>query len=302
VKCLAATVFLILLFVNFQTAYTIEAIRLSSNTGYSGDIPELSSTGGPDDYGYTWIDGDDPGGPTFEWVDITGVGTEITGLADDNSVGPFFIGFDFPFYWYKSDRFYVGSNGWISFSSGANFAHPFAELPVATLPNDLLACLSGDLDFTKGGTCYYYTSPGLDSPVVSYIGVPEFNGGDTQHTLQIILTRIDSTITYQYNEQVGNFGLGSSNAFSMGMENSTGTIGLSYWYNDRNTPPTTPPPFQDSTVIKFVSPESTSFTVDDLGVVNALTESGQGVFIDPDSSLALWSDIKNFGNQAENPC
>jgi hypothetical protein len=41
---------------------------------------------GPDAYGYTWLSSDDAGGPTYSWIDISTDGTEVAGLADDNSV------------------------------------------------------------------------------------------------------------------------------------------------------------------------------------------------------------------------
>lgn len=299
-RTLAATILFLLLVIPSGSLSSMEAITGGTHAVRGGIPPAVSREGGPDEYGYTWKDNDDPGGPAFQWVDIAGVGTPVAGLGDDNSVGPFAIGFEFPYYWYRVDKFWIGSNGWISFSSGQNFAHPFAELPFANLPNDLLACLSGDIDFTKGGTCLYYTSPGRDSLVVSYLEVPEFYGGSTRHTCQIILNRADSTITFQYGEQVGNFGLGGSNAFSMGIENVTGTIGLSYFYNDRQTPPPDPPPFADSTVIVFIPPESTTYVVHDVGIENALTAGGEGVFVDPAIAVPLWSDLKNFGNQVEN--
>ncbi len=300
-KALATILTICFLFVfTIPSAYGISAATPVPGMVDNGGSLTPLGTGGPDDYGYTWIDSDEPGGPTFQWVDITGIGTEVTGLGDDNSVGPFMVGFDFPYYWYTVDRFYVGSNGWISFSSGQNFAHPFARLPDANLPNDLVACLAGDIDFTKGGTCYYYTSPGLDSLVISYIAVPEFyNDPPSSHTFQIILTRADSSIVYQYGEQNGNFGAGGSNAFSMGMENNSGTIGLNYFYNPRTNPPVNPPPFADSTAIRFSPPDSTSFMVHDIGVVNALTAAGQGIFMNSDSSITPWSDLLNFGNQTE---
>jgi hypothetical protein len=299
-RTLAAVVLVFFLVVPSGSLFSMEAITSGSRTPPGGTLFIPSVSGGPDEYGYTWIDSNDPGGPTLQWVDITGVGTPVEGLADDNSVGPFPIGFEFPYYWYRADSLYIGSNGWISFSSGQNYAHPFPEQPTASLPNDLLACLSGDIDFTKGGTCLTYTSPGQDSLVVSYLAVPEFNGGDTRHTFQIILTRADSTITFQYGEQVGDFSLGGSNAFSMGIENVTGTIGLSFFHNDNTEPAPDPPPFADSTVIQFIPPESTTYVIHDVGIENALTTGGKGVFIDPAFSLPLWSDLKNFGNQVEN--
>jgi len=153
---------------------------------------------------------------------------------------------------------------------------------------------------TRGG-CYYYTTPNQDSLTISYIGVPEFsNVPATSHTFQIILSRPDSTVTFQYGEQIGDFTNGGRPAFSMGIENNTGTIGLSYFFNPDQTPPPDPPPFADSTVIRFIPPDSTAFVVRDLGTTSGLTAGGEGVFVWPDSSLDVWSDLKNFGNQAEN--
>ena len=45
-------------------------------------------------------------------------GTTVTSLGDDNSVGPYNIGFSFSFYATTYTQFYIGSNGLISFGSG----------------------------------------------------------------------------------------------------------------------------------------------------------------------------------------
>lgn len=50
------------------------------------------TSGGPDNFGYIWTNSNDPKGPSFNWIDITTTGTEITGFADDNSVGFFSMG------------------------------------------------------------------------------------------------------------------------------------------------------------------------------------------------------------------
>ena len=47
----------------------------------------------------------------------TSAGTPII-LSDDDMEGPFPIGFTFQFYGNNYTDFYVGSNGWIGFSSG----------------------------------------------------------------------------------------------------------------------------------------------------------------------------------------
>ncbi|TPW09379.1 MAG: Carbohydrate binding family 6, partial [bacterium] len=55
--------------------------------------------GGPDAFGYRWIDSDQAGGPPVEWVEIEGLaGTVDTGInGDDQNRGPFALGFDFPY-------------------------------------------------------------------------------------------------------------------------------------------------------------------------------------------------------------
>ena len=85
----------------------------AAGTGY----PIVLGAGGPDDFGYVWIDSDESGGPTYSWTDITATGTTITGLGDDNVVGPFPIAFDFPFYGESKTQFWVNSNGTIGFTS-----------------------------------------------------------------------------------------------------------------------------------------------------------------------------------------
>jgi len=57
-----------------------------------------SSSGGPDTYGYTWIDSDVEEGLKFDWIDISSTGIPVTGLSDDNFAGPFPIGFPFNYY------------------------------------------------------------------------------------------------------------------------------------------------------------------------------------------------------------
>ena len=57
----------------------------------------FAAAGGPDAYGYTWKDSNEPGGPAYQWIDITTTGTQVTGLGDDNFAGPFGFIDGFPF-------------------------------------------------------------------------------------------------------------------------------------------------------------------------------------------------------------
>ena len=108
----------------------VTGLALANGDGQKGVVPQSVSpdTSAPDAWGYTWVRSNEPGGPTFRWVDISTRGTLVTGLGDDNFVGPIPMQFAFPYYWYTVNSFYIGSNGYINFSSPANFASPFADL------------------------------------------------------------------------------------------------------------------------------------------------------------------------------
>jgi len=257
-----------------------------------------ADTSAPDAWGYTWVRSNEPGGPTFNWVDITTRGTLVTGLGDDNYVGPFPMQFQFPYYWYNVDRFYVGSNGYINFSSPGNFAPPFAALPNTAAPNDLLAILVGDLVFSgqpgAGGQCYYWTN-GVDSLVVSFINVTEWEqtiNPNTRHTFQVVLNKQDSSIIYQYGRQEGRFNSTNNTRLCIGMENATGQIGLSYTFS------TTPPHalLPDSGIaIRFKRTVNTGLQVTDAGIVGGLNAANIGKVVKfgvPDTVKCV---AKNFG-------
>jgi len=73
-----------------------------------------SHTGGPDGFGYMWIDSDTTGGPVFQWVNATD-GTIIGTGDDEYFTVP--IDFTFNYYGFDYDTVYVGTNGIIGFGS-----------------------------------------------------------------------------------------------------------------------------------------------------------------------------------------
>ncbi|HQF29508.1 MAG TPA: hypothetical protein PLD36_12905, partial [Bacteroidia bacterium] len=107
------------------------------------------TSGGPDAYGYIWRDSNDPNGPIYNWIDVSSLSgiQEITGLADDNFVGPFVLPAPFPYYWYSVNKFWVGSNGYMSFGA-TQFAHPFPVIPgLSATKNNYLAPFMTDFNF-----------------------------------------------------------------------------------------------------------------------------------------------------------
>ena len=106
------------------------------------------TSGGPDLYGYTWKDSNDPNGPTYNWIDITSYAEvqQIESLADDNTRGPYVIGFPFHYYWYDVNSFYIGSNGYISFGN-ALLASPIKSIPDTVAPQNFIAAFESDLNY-----------------------------------------------------------------------------------------------------------------------------------------------------------
>ncbi|MCB0793665.1 MAG: T9SS type A sorting domain-containing protein [Flavobacteriales bacterium] len=188
-----------------------------------------AASGGPDDYGYIWKDSDEPGGPVFDWIDITSSGVLVTGLADDNFVGPFVMQTNMPYYWYTVKNMWIGSNGYLVFNP-ANEASPFPIIPQAGGMEDYIAALTADLTFTGAGNpgaCYVYDSP--DTTIVSYVNVPFWQQAAPSYTgsntFQVILNKADSTITIQFQEQMG---LTQNNDIVIGIESLSGDIGLQH--------------------------------------------------------------------------
>ncbi|MDH5683593.1 MAG: T9SS type A sorting domain-containing protein [candidate division WOR-3 bacterium] len=276
--------------------------QTSSFPSFNGNVTSFDfGGGGPDTFGYTWLDSDTtaPGAPVYNWISISGTGTPVTGLADDNVVGPFPIGFEFPYYWYTVNSFYLGSNGYISFGDNFNASSPFHRVPSPDRPNNVLAPLMSDLDFSVGNaTCWYWTNGANDTLIIEYDSVRFWTrpNGTGNNTFQIILSRPDSTITFQYKEQEGapyNGWTDSTN--SIGIENVTGQIGLNYLFMgfpSYNMP-------HDSLVIRFTPPESSAYQVHDVGIYSALSENSAGIFMYNGDNLTPWSKVKNFGNQTE---
>ena len=188
------------------------------------------TSGGPDGYGYTWVDSNNPNGPVYNWIDIESTNNLVSGLGDDNIIGSFPIE-DFYYYWYPVASLSIGSNGFISFSNPQNIASPFPIIPTASGANDFIAPLLSDLTFTgtnNPGRCYI-ENHNIDSTIISYVDVPFWQQANPQYTgsntFQIILCHIDSTIVFQYKSMSG---ITNGNDITIGIESVAGSIGLQH--------------------------------------------------------------------------
>lgn len=259
----------------------------------------------PDSFGYAWVDNDNGGSPVYSWRDITGNGVRVLGLQDDNVVGPINLGFSFPYYWYHVNRLFIGSNGYISFSSNANYSQDFAVIPNSAQPNDIVAPLAGDLDFTRTSSnplCYYYTN-NVDTFILSWINVREWpvpNDPDslTSHTFQLILCKSDSSITFQYGTQIGTFENSSTpgtHSCQTGIEDLIGRTGLNYM-NDW-TPPANLP--HSGLIVRIHPVPRPGFIFHDAGVFGGMNATSGAELIKLSTQFTPKAIIKNFGTATE---
>ncbi len=163
----------------------------------------------------------------FDWVEINTCGTNTQLTGDDQNLGPFPIGFDFPFYdstYFNSLR--VCSNGFACFTSTAT-AYSNRAIPDPAQPNDLLAVYWDDLQCNvAGANVYYYHDAANDRYVVEWETVGRYGATGSALTFELILYP-NGDIDYMYHT------LNSStlNSATVGIENGDGTVGLQTTYN-----------------------------------------------------------------------
>ena len=167
----------------------------------TGTMPR--NTGGPDPFGYTYIDSNEPGGPAFSWIDISGTGTDL-GLTDDSSSDQFPIGFTFTFYGTEYTQVNVGSNGALYFGTDdylglSNVCIPGDSGYSSPNTNALIAVYWDDLRPGSTAPVYYElqgTAPNRQL-IVMWDGVPVYGSSDPM-SFEVILNESDSSILMQY--------------------------------------------------------------------------------------------------------
>ena len=174
-------------------------------------------SGGPDGFGYTFIDSDEPGGPAFEWIDITTTGTPVD-LPDDG-FATVALSFSFPFYDTIYTEIDIQSNGTITFhhqyfglSNEAlptdNYSGPWDLIAFYWSDQNPASSIAGGVFFQDFGTY----------AVVEFYQVPEY-GGNTTNTYEVILyangdIRINFLEVTDYSDET--IGIQDASAFPSG--------------------------------------------------------------------------------------
>jgi hypothetical protein len=260
---------------------------------------QAQTTGGPDAYGYIWRDSNDPNGPTYSWIDITTFGdaTTISGLSDDNNV-PATIGFPFRYYWYDVNNIWIGSNGYIGFTNSP-IAAPIPTIPSAAAPNNYIAPFACDLNFDPlpGNTaqCWKWKSADNDTLIISWINAPfwanQVPAIDGSNTFQLILSTVDSSITFQYQSQIGTY-QNPTDYLTLGIENNSGNVGLLHSHDAYPVA---------NYAVKYYYPANSTFQVSDASASFANNPESGGLFLSKRSATVggpfpMSGEARNSGN------
>ena len=132
---------------NFVLVVTLAVLLLLVNSVYA-------YKGGPDKYGYRYIDSLEPGGPRYSWYEFSKDKIKLEGKTSigNGLTAAYPIGFDFEFYGKKYNRFQISDNGYIIFyvsrpnEASKGFTYNGEDVPSAVYPNGMLAPLWGDND------------------------------------------------------------------------------------------------------------------------------------------------------------
>lgn len=180
----------------------------------------IDGSGGPDNFGYKWIDSDDPNGPEYLWNDISSTGTQITswgGSLDDGYAGPITLPFSFEFYGVAYNQIYVHTNGFVSFGSISDLYYDNDPIPSTNLPNKIICPFWDDLDGSNQGTVHYKAD--ADQFSVQYTNWQHYPTTGS-YTFQLVIKQ-NGKIYFYYNNLSGTL-----NSATIGIENETGTDGL----------------------------------------------------------------------------
>ncbi|NQT64800.1 MAG: hypothetical protein HQ554_01310, partial [FCB group bacterium] len=220
------------------------------------EVVQHYGTGGPDAFGYQWIDSTEEGGPVYDWIEISETGTSaimygVSGFyGDDNFSEPIDFGFDFPFYGIDRTYFHVDTNGefllaestWYNAYPGAgwsgdgnmfNYSYP---IPGYTMMPALIAIYWDDLHVDEGiGDIYFQT---FGTAPDRYCVVEWHNvrfhagtGGDPTLSFEVIFHE-NGEMIFQYqnvaNGQVSTIPHDYGQSSTIAIQNDTGDIGLCY--------------------------------------------------------------------------
>lgn len=206
-------------------------------------------SGGPDNFGYTYLDSNSLVGPAYNWIEIAtpllGTGTEVLPSSDDQWVGNIGLGFFFNYYGTDYSMLAIGNNGLLFSGVGTS---QYVNQPITQTPSihGLIAPFWDDIVTWGSAGAIYYETQGT-SPnrkfIVEWYDNQHYSSSTSGITFEAILYEGTNNILFQYKDVDFGSVYGSTSSdlppynnggsATVGIEDPTGNIGLQYSYNQQ---------------------------------------------------------------------
>jgi len=165
---------------------------------------------------------------SIPYVNQTNTGNQLF-MTDDSQQGPFNIGFTFCFFGQTYSQFYVGSNGWISFSPGQPTTFTTQTIPTGNLlvPKNCIMGPWQDWHPGIGGQIRYQTTgvAPCRKLTVSWTNMPMFSCTNNLGTFHIVIYESTNYIENYIQNKPACLQWQNGTA-TQGIHNQLGTIGI----------------------------------------------------------------------------
>ncbi|MBD3237773.1 MAG: hypothetical protein GF330_13805, partial [Candidatus Eisenbacteria bacterium] len=211
---------------------------------------------GPDAYGYYAYDDTDTGydeAPTYDWIDIVGVGSDV-GVDSEDGSRTVDLPFSFTYYGQTFDRATICTNGWMSMGHTYLVNYRNWHLPSANGPANMLSPFWDNLYEYGSGRVYHWYDAAHHRYVVAWDNLRNEYGG-AYESFEVILydpayyptATGDGVIVFQY-ETVNNSD--SQQMYStVGIQDAMHTTGITFNYFNRR--PSTAAALAAGLAVKF---------------------------------------------------
>jgi hypothetical protein len=223
-----------------------------------------------------------------------------SGYYDDGDFGPYPIGFDFEFFGNSYNQFYINTNGQVLFGAGS-FWYVNRNIPNNVIPQNYIAPFWDDLVIDDSGDIMYQTIGTAPNRklIVQFRNMSFWANPDLLGSIQVILYEGSNEIQVQYRNLINvTVPRTSGSSATIGLENSTGTVGVQCSYNTAGY-------VYGGRAIRF-SPDAGSYTYDEnalyepVALTGAIPEAGPANMLTPVQDAIVDEDVDFAWEPASN--
>ncbi|GAA5042034.1 hypothetical protein GCM10011506_44190 [Marivirga lumbricoides] len=203
----------------------------------------LYSVGTDNEFGYSWIDSDETGGPVYGFNDITASGTEITTTLGGDGTAEVDLPFTFDFYGSTYSSAFINANGFVAFQAPTSTSTwTNSQIPTDNAVNNMIAGFWNDLEPQEFNGSVHYQDLG-DQFIIQWTDVTEYLGSaDETVTFQIVLNSNGNVDIFYDDVESATF----LESATIGIENADGSDGAQVAFNTEYV--------KDGLALRFIKP------------------------------------------------